>query len=65
MKPFSFWAVKMEKRYIVLGPVGGLYYVGYKVPGTNVYQPVEEFTSEQAAQAECRIKNGEGDDHGR
>jgi len=49
----------MEQKYIVVGPVNGLYYTAYRVPGTNVFQPTQEFTSERLAQDVAAVLNGE------
>ncbi len=36
-------------KYIVVGPIDDLYYVAYRVPGTNTFQPINQFTSEALA----------------
>ena len=49
----------MINRFIVAGPIDGLYHVLYKVPGTNVHSSVGCAQSEELAQDECDILNDE------
>ena len=49
----------MTQRFIVAGPIDGLYHVLYKVPGTNVHSSVGCCQSEDLSQEEARILNAE------
>lgn len=53
----------MTQRFIVAGPIDGLYHVLYKVPGTNVHSSVGCAQSEELAQDECNILNDEQERH--
>lgn len=55
--------VKMIPRFIIAGPIDGLYHVLYKVPGTNVHSSVGCAQSEALAQDECDILNDEQAKH--
>jgi len=47
----------MPQRFIVAGPIDGLYHVLYKVPGTLVYSSVGCCSHEELALEEARILN--------
>ena len=49
----------MIPRFIVAGPIDGLYHALYKVPGTNVHSSVGCAESEALAQEECNLLNDE------
>lgn len=53
----------MSQRFIVAGPIAGLYHVLYKVPGTNVHSSVGCAQSEALAQDECDLLNDEKAKH--
>lgn len=53
----------MQPRFIVAGPIDGLYHVLYKVPGTNVHSSVGCAQSEALALDECDILNDEQAKH--
>lgn len=47
-------------EFIVVGPIGGIYHLAYKVAGTNTYSSVSQFTNENAAHREAERLNQEG-----
>lgn len=53
----------MSQKFIVAGPIDGLYHVLYKVPGTNVHSSVTCAQSEKTAQDECDRLNAEQAKH--
>lgn len=53
----------MTQRFIVAGPIDGLYHVLYQVPGTNVCSSVGCSESEKLALEEAAILNDEQDRH--
>lgn len=53
----------MTQRFIVAGPIDGLYHVLYNVPGTNVHSSVGCAQSEELAMDECEILNEEQAKH--
>lgn len=53
----------MTQRFIVAGPIDGLYHVLYKVPGTNVHSSVGCCESEDLAQEEACILNEKQVEH--
>lgn len=53
----------MSQRFIVAGPIEGLYHVLYKVPGTIVHSSVTCTPSEKLAQDECDRLNEEQAKH--
>lgn len=53
----------MTQRFIVAGPIDGLYHVLYNVPGTNVHSSVGCAQSEELAMDECAILNEEQAKH--
>lgn len=53
----------MSQRFIVAGPIDGLYHVLYKVPGTIVHSSVGTAPCEKLAQEEADILNGEQTKH--
>lgn len=53
----------MTMRFIVAGPIDGLYHVLYKVPGTNVHSSVGCAESEALAKQEADLLNGEQEKH--
>ena len=53
----------MIPRFIVAGPIDGLYHVLYKVPGTIVHSSVGCAQSEALAQDECDLLNDEQAKH--
>lgn len=53
----------MPQRFIVAGPIDGLYHVLYKVPGTIVHSSVGCAESEALAQEEAYILNSEQAKH--
>lgn len=55
----------MTQRFIVAGPIDGLYHVLYQVPGTNVCSSVGCAESEQLAQEEADLLNEEQTVHDR
>lgn len=53
----------MSQKFIVAGPIDGLYHVLYKVPGTIVHSSVTCAPSEKTAQDECDRLNEEQAKH--
>jgi hypothetical protein len=55
----------MTQRFIVAGPIDGLYHVLYKVPGTIIHSSVGASPCEKLALEECSILNDEQQKHDR
>lgn len=53
----------MTQRFIVAGPIDGLYHVLYQVPGTNVCSSVGCCESEALANEEARLLNDQQAHH--
>jgi len=53
----------MSQRFIVAGPIDGLYHVLYKVPGTIVHSSVGCAQTEALAKEECDLLNAEQERH--
>lgn len=54
---FFYGRSKMEQVFNVVGPIKGLYYIAYKIPGTQNLSAIEEFTSKEAAMEICAQMN--------
>lgn len=53
----------MTQKFIVAGPIDGLYHVLYQVPGTNICSSVGCCESEELAIEEARLLNDQQAQH--